>query len=55
MSAQIEIILNRICAKAAEKKASEVYIIPAQMPFVRIDGKMESLSGESIFINFFHQ
>jgi len=55
MSTQIEIILNRICAKAAEKKASEIYIIPAQMPFIRIDGRMESLSGESIlsisFIN----
>ncbi len=55
MSSQVEIILNRICAKAAEKKASEIYIIPAQMPFVRIDGKMESLTGESIlsvsFIN----
>ncbi|OQX71384.1 hypothetical protein B6D52_01735 [Candidatus Parcubacteria bacterium 4484_255] len=55
MSSQVEIILNKICAKAAEKEASEVYIIPAQMPFIRVDGKMEVLTGESIlsisFIN----
>ncbi len=55
MSTQIEIILNRICAKAAEKGASEIYIVPAQMPFIRIDGKMKLLTGESVlsvsFIN----
>ncbi len=55
MSSQIEIILNRICAKAAERKSSEVYIIPAQMPFLRIDGEIKILTGESIsstsFIN----
>jgi twitching motility protein PilT len=48
MSSKIEITFNRICVKAAEKKASEIYLLPAQMPFLRIDGEMEVLSGESI-------
>ena len=55
MSSQVEIILNRIYVKAAEKKATELYIIPAQMPFIRVDGEMQVLTGESIlsisFIN----
>jgi twitching motility protein PilT len=48
MSSKIEIIFNRICTKAAEKKASEIYLLPAQMPFLRIDGEMKVLGGESI-------
>ena len=55
MSTQTEVILNRICRGAAEKKASEIYLLPAQAPFVRIDGKMRTLTGEGIislsFIN----
>lgn len=59
MSTQNEIILNRICQNSAEKRASEVYLLPAQPPFVRIDGKMGILAGESIitasFINDFFE
>ncbi len=48
MSTQNEVILNRICQGAAEQRASEVYLLPAQSPFVRINGKMGALSGEGI-------
>lgn len=57
MSTQNEIILNRICQGGAEQRASEIYLLPAQPPFIRIDGKMGVLTGESIitasFINDF--
>lgn len=48
MSTQTEVILNRICRGAAEQRASEIYLLPAQTPFVRIDGKMRTLTGEGI-------
>jgi len=48
MSTQNEIILNRICQGGAEQRASEIYLLPAQPPFIRIDGKMTTLTGESI-------
>ena len=55
MSIQTEVILNRICRGAAERKASEIYLLPAQSPFIRVDGVMKILTGEGIislsFIN----
>ena len=55
MSTQTEVILNRICRGGAERKASEIYLLPAQPPFIKVDGKMRTLTGEGIislsFIN----
>lgn len=48
MNTQTEVILNRICREAVERKVSEIYLLPAQVPFVRIDGEMTSLTGEGI-------
>ena len=48
MSTQTEVILNRICRGAAEQKASEICLLPAQPPFIRIDGRMRTLTGEGI-------
>ena len=55
MSTQTEVILNRICREAAERKASEIYLLPAQSPFIRVDGVLKTPTGEGIislsFIN----
>ncbi len=55
MGIQTESIFGRICQQAAEKRASEIYLLPGQTPFVRIDGQMQPLIGENIlaasFIN----
>jgi len=48
MYTQTEMILNRICVSAAEKKVSEIYLINAQIPFINLDGKIQPLSGENI-------
>lgn len=53
MSTQVEITFNRICQQAAEKRASEIYLIPAQLPFIRIHGKMQSLAKENILATSF--
>lgn len=53
MSTQNEVILTRICQRAAEQRASEIYLLPAQPPFTRIDGKVKQLTGEGIISSSF--
>jgi len=48
MSTRSDIILNRICQTAAEQKATEFYLTPAQAPFLRINGQILSLTKEEI-------
>ncbi len=48
MSIQIETTFNRICQQAAEQRASEIYLLTAQPPFVRVDGQMQSLAKENV-------
>lgn len=48
MSTQTNILLNKICQEAASSKASEIYLLPAQVPFVRIYGKVQPLEKENI-------
>jgi len=55
MNTQTEVILNRICRQTVEKKASEIYFLPGQSPFIRINGEVKALTGEGVvaasFIN----
>ncbi len=53
MSTQAEIIFNRICQEAAGQKASEIYLLPAQIPFIRVDGQMQPLAGQGIISTSF--
>lgn len=48
MSTQADIILNKICQIATENKASEIFLLPGQIPFMRINGKIESISDQKI-------
>lgn len=53
MSTQNEVILARICQSSAEQRSSEIYLLPAQPPFIRIDGKVKQLTGEGIISSSF--
>lgn len=53
MSTQVQVILNHFLESAAEKKASNLYLFPGQVPFIRQEGIIMSLSSEAIIdINF---
>ncbi len=53
MSTQTESVLNRICRESIERQASEIYLLPAQVPFLRIDGETKSMTGEGIISRSF--
>ncbi|MDA2936572.1 Flp pilus assembly complex ATPase component TadA [Patescibacteria group bacterium AH-259-L05] len=53
MSTQTNILLNKICSEAASMRASEIYLLPAQVPFIRIYGKVRPLEKESIIAGSF--
>lgn len=55
MSTQANIILNKICQEAASKKASEIYLLPAQIPFIRSEGHVRALEKENILSTSFIQ
>ena len=55
MSTQTDIIFTKICAESLEQKASEIYLFPAQIPFIRVDAKVQPLPGGKVLSETFIQ
>ncbi len=53
MSTQVQSIFTKICHLAAEKKASQIYFLPGQLPAIRINGVLESLNNQNIISTSF--
>lgn len=48
MTTSIEINFFQLLTSAIEQKASELYITPAQYPFIRVDGQLKNLTEKEI-------
>src|SRR6056297_2010234 len=53
MSTQSQSIFNKICHLAAEKGANQIYFLPGQLPAIRINEILESLSNQNIISTSF--
>jgi len=53
MSVELELKLRNLCLEALEKEASEIYLLIGANPFLRINGKIVSLSNSEIISQSF--
>ncbi|MGC9048768.1 MAG: type IV pilus twitching motility protein PilT [Patescibacteria group bacterium] len=53
MITQSKLIFDRLVSSGFEQKASDLFLFPGQMPFIRKDGEIKILAGESVVtVNF---
>lgn len=53
MSTQSELIFNRLIISASEQKASDLFLFPGQIPFIKKEGELMTLVGEQIITSSF--